>query len=368
MANVVDINTRDVQNLINGNVAGDQIGGSKFGGDQVSGDKITVAMHNIMIGPATIGEFGLKSSDNNTMNHLQRIAELVSIMMLAEVQERNLSSPTTSFLGLSDIRNALEEFHKLHYTGTLETSTGSHSINLCDLFPLVANSQATLHYYSSMRNIRRRREGNSLATQLRKSRQLRDWVAQSGSSQLVVKGSFRSRHVLRDFAADMIDLLHAEKRLVAWVLQYNSGKSEGVFEIVDVVKQLVRQVVQQNSGIVTERGASLTARRVQNASSVDDWFSLLGSVLNGVREVYLLLDTAAFSDPAQEYQWSLRFDELFNELRERRIPSTLRVVFINYRQTMSRRLQASPATVIDVNSPQVGQRLQSQPWRSASGK
>ncbi|KAJ5160049.1 uncharacterized protein N7482_007053 [Penicillium canariense] len=209
-----------------------------------------------------------------------------------------------------------------------------------------------------MRNIRRRKERDLCL--LRNSRQLQDWAAKPGSSQLLVKGSFRTRHMLRDFAADMIELLQKEKRVAAWVLQCKGNKSDS-FDTAHALKQVVYQVLQQSPGVLNERGASLTAQRIQDASSAEDWFSLLGSVLRGNKEVYLLFDTTAFADEAQKYRWTKRLASLFDELRQRHISTTMRVVFISCQQAVSRQLQADLETVIDVSSSQAVQRLQSRP-------
>ncbi|KAL4764990.1 uncharacterized protein BDW70DRAFT_128215 [Aspergillus foveolatus] len=347
MAKDMEVHARNVRNLVNGNVAGDQIGGNK----------ITVEMRNVIFDPAIINEFGLNPSDFS--DDIQRIGQLVSSMILAELKD-NLSRPSSIIVGLPQTRRALEEFHTLRYTGTFDTCTRHPDVKLSDLLPHMVDPQSTFRYYTQVRNVRRRKEGGSLCL-LRKSRQLQSWSAKVGSSQLLVRGSFRTRHTVRDFAADMIELLQKEKRPVAWVLQ-RKGTDSSLFDTVDVLKQLVSQLFQQRTGVLDERGASLAARRLQEAARVDDWFNLLGSILGGIKEVYLLFDTATFSKEAQEYQWAQGFAKLYDELRKRQAPTAIRAIFISCRPLMSRQLQTNFETVIDMSSSRAVQRLQSCPF------
>lgn len=262
--------------------------------------------------------------------------------------------------GLALIRSFRTEFHTLRYTGTFDTCTRHPDVKLFDSLPHTVDPQCTFRYYTQMRNVRRRKEGGSLCL-LRKSRQLQSWLAKVGSSQLLVKGSFRTRHMLRDFAADVIELLQKEKRPVAWVLQ-QKGTDSNLFDTVHVLKQLVSQIFQQRTGVLDERGASLAARKLQEAARVDDWFSLLGSILGGVKELYLFFDTATSGKEAQEYQWAQGFAKLYDELRKRQAPTAIRAIFISCRPLMSRQLQADFETVIDMSSSRAVQRLQSCPF------
>jgi hypothetical protein len=49
MAEEMEVHTREVRNLVNGNVAGDQIGGSKIRGDQVAGNKVICSLQSPLI-------------------------------------------------------------------------------------------------------------------------------------------------------------------------------------------------------------------------------------------------------------------------------------------------------------------------------
>ncbi|KAE8548154.1 hypothetical protein EYB25_009948 [Talaromyces marneffei] len=361
MAEGATINAHDVRNLVNGNVAGDQIGGNKFGGDQVAGNKITFEIRNITFDPAIIKQLGLDNTETGISDDLRRIGQLVSSMILAELRENNSMSPNT-IVGVPETRRALEEFHTLRYAGTFDTCKGSPVIKLSDILPLLVTEapvdpKTTLRYYTLMRNIRQRKEGDTTIC-LRQSRRLRDWDAKSHSSLLLVKGSFASRHIVRDFTADIINELHKEKTLIAWVLKPR-GEQSYTFDITGVLKHLVLQILQQSPATMNERDASLAARRVQNTYTIEDWFSFLGSIIGGLKKVYLVIDMEALAGEAQEHKWSDSFTKLFEKLQAHQTPTTVKVAFTTCRKPIMRQYQAVSETVIDADAPQTGTRLQS---------
>ncbi|KUL89327.1 hypothetical protein ZTR_03831 [Talaromyces verruculosus] len=361
MAEDVTIDTHDVGNLVNGIVAGDQIGGSKFGGDQIAGNKITLKIRNIIFDPAIIKQLGLNNSEADISDDLQRICQLVSSMILDELQQSHSKSPN-AIVGVPETRHALEEFHTLRYTGTLDTSKGGPAMKLCDILPMLltetlVDPKTTLRYYSLMRKIRQRKEGDTTRC-LRGSRRLHDWAAKSDSSLLLVKGSFASRHMLRDFTTDMIDELRKEKSVLAWVLRPRGEKSY-TFDTVGVIKHCVLQILQQSQVTLGERDASLVARRIQDTHTIENWLNLLGSVLLGLKKVNLVIDMEALAGQAQEYNWSDSFTKLFEKLQAHRTSTMVKVAFVTCRKPIIGRYQAVSKIYIDVCSSQAATQLQS---------
>lgn len=64
-------------------------------------------MRNIIFDPAIVSQLGLKDSDSSISKDLQRICQLVSIMILTET-EGNLSKSPHTVVGLPETRRALE--------------------------------------------------------------------------------------------------------------------------------------------------------------------------------------------------------------------------------------------------------------------
>jgi hypothetical protein len=64
-------------------------------------------MRNVIFDPAIISQLGLNDTDSNISYDLQRIRQLVSSMILAELEE-NRSKPAHTIVGLPETRRALE--------------------------------------------------------------------------------------------------------------------------------------------------------------------------------------------------------------------------------------------------------------------
>lgn len=256
----------------------------------------------------------------------------------------------------------MPEFHALRYTSTFDTCKGGLGIKLADLLPLLVTEppvdpNTTFRCYTLMRKLRRRKEGDTTFC-LRGWRRLHDWASNSHSSLLLVKGSYASRHMVRDFTADIIDELEKEKTIIAWVLKPR-GEQSYIFDIVDVLKHLVLQILQQSPVILNERDASLAARRAQDTHTIENWFNFLGSVMIGLKKVYLVMDMEALAGQAQQYNWSDSFTKLFEKLQAHQASTTVKVAFIACRKPIIRQYQPVSEAFIDVDSDQVVAQLQS---------
>lgn len=234
-------------------------------------------------------------------------------------------------------------------------------MKLANILPLLVTEtpvdpKTTFRYYTLMRKIRQRKGGDTTGC-LRGSRRLHDWAGKSDSSLLLVKGSFASRLMLRDFTADMIDELRKDKTLVAWVLKPR-GEQSYTFDIVGVLKHFVLQILQQSPVILNERDASLAARSVQDTHTIENWVSFLGSVLVGLKKVYLVIDIEALAGEAQEYNWPDSFAKLFERLQAHQASPTVKVAFITCRKPIIRQYQAVSETFISVVSSQAATHIQ----------
>lgn len=330
--------------------------------------------------PAVVAQLGLNPSGSTISEDLQRICQLVSSMNRAELDQDLLKSRNT-MIGISEARRALEsgssgswprrkfhssqchtEFHTLHYTGMFDMSKGGPRIDISSILPFLAitppvDPSETLRNYCSMRNVRRQMDGHK-ANVSSQSKRLRRWAAAPGSSLLLVKASFPARQVLRDFAATTIDLLQKEHVPAAWILAPRGSRSQ-TFSIIHTLKELLSQVLQQIPVPMSESDASLLTRRVQDASSVDEWFDVLGSILGGLKQACFIIDTEAFSDQAQVYAWSCGFTKLFDDLKGHQTPTSVKVGFFSYRKAFIGRFQGDSGSVIDTSTIQAMTRL---PW------
>ncbi|PLN81397.1 hypothetical protein BDW42DRAFT_168991 [Aspergillus taichungensis] len=362
------INTRDVQNLVNGDVKGDQTGGDKVAGDKFTGNKVTIEVHNTIYDAAAINQLCLTGSDEETSEDLERICQLVSDIILEGLQKKVAVHQRPAVLEARELRHALERFHTLCYTGTLDTSKSVCEMRFSDLLPLTVtpspgDPQAALRYNTLMRNIRRQK-GGVIADPFLGSRLVQRWVVDTRSSLGCIQGSFTTRHVLRDFAAGIINLLVKEGIPAVWVLPSNTSDSKR-YGSMDIVKQLVSQILHQNPAMLNERCASLNAARSREASSLNDWFDILGSVLVGVKRIYIIVDLEGLGGNVYDHKWSDRFIRLFDELQRRRIPTVVKTILLNCRKSAFTGLRDGYDVSIDISSARVMERLQTRCKRSS---
>lgn len=183
-------------------------------------------------------------------------------------------------------------------------------------------------HYASKRNLRRRK-GNHVSHSSLSSSQLQQWGAFRSSSQILVQGSFRNRHLARDFAVDMIDLVSAAHVPVVWALNPTFDTHLPLTPM-DVLKHVTLQVLRLNHTMMNERVATLNAARFQSTTTETGWFSLLGSALEGLPQLYIIIDLELLSKSAISGQdWLEEFPRLFSDLSARSIGTVLKVAFVS---------------------------------------
>jgi hypothetical protein len=192
-----------------------------------------------------------------------------------------------------------------------------------------ATPEVTRGYHTVRRN-RNRKRGVGSSAVFQKSSQLQAWASQSASTELAICGGFNSRRVIRDFAADIIDLALAAQMPTIWALDIPS--LEFRYSPEDVVRYLVSQILRTNHTLLNERAGALSAARYQSASSVEEWFALLGSVLEGLSQVYFILDIEVLQKAiGSTASWVLHFRQLFERLNARSLQTTVKVAFLSSR-------------------------------------
>lgn len=197
-----------------------------------------------------------------------------------------------------------------------------------------------LQEYEAMRN-RRRRLGTS-GKQLQNDSRLQSWASSNISSVIVVNGAFRNRYEARDFCANAIGLVRTAGIPVIWALNSKFTDTHKDLLILDVLKQLVLQALQINQTILTEQSIALAAHRFQSATTEQEWFNLLGSVLDGFPLIYIIIDVEVLGRrDNEELSWPSIFLEVFREMKRRGSSSVVAVALVSYGTTL---VAASPSS------------------------
>jgi hypothetical protein len=150
----------------------------------------------------------------------------------------------------------------------------------------------------------------------------------------MVKGSCLTRLETKDFAADLVALLRGIKIQVVWSLSAKADEALGWRSPVDVLKQLVLQVLQLNHSLVNEQSPILNAARFQSARTEGDWFELLGSVLEGLPQIYIIVDAEVLSKEfSSQIRWPEAFLHLFERLQGNFCKTVVKVVLVSLGNT-----------------------------------
>jgi hypothetical protein len=190
-----------------------------------------------------------------------------------------------------------------------------------------------------MRDHRRKRtlggtSQNANANLLTSLPRLQSWAGSASSSLVLVRGTFTTRHQARDFAINTVDLALGSKVPTVWVLNPTKDARYRDPQIIDLLKQLVSQVLRLNHTMLDERSLSLSAARFQSATTEQEWFDLLGSVLAGLDRLYVVIDVECLL-PLEDsgtvaFSFLESFQRLFGELEARGSKTVVKVVLVNY--------------------------------------
>jgi hypothetical protein len=125
-----------------------------------------------------------------------------------------------------------------------------------------------------------------------------------------------------------------QKLPVVWVLNPAREKRHRDPIAADIMKQLIFQILRLNQSILTERSISLSSARLQSATTEKQWFDILGSVIDGLDLVYIIIDieclSSAMSDASENFSWVAAFRKLFEDLRTKKIDTVVKVLLVSY--------------------------------------
>ncbi|KAH7125898.1 hypothetical protein EDB81DRAFT_201955 [Dactylonectria macrodidyma] len=265
----------------------------------------------------------------DTSRSIDRLA-----LSMSQVEARQMRLEMTETRKLTEeIKTALEAYSKLHHSGLLDTNRRISEVQFCQILDFLGRSslpdpEFMRQHYASKRHLRRRK-GIHVPHSSLSSSQLQEWGAVVESSQVLIHGSFRNRHLARDFAIDMIDLISGAGVPVVWALD-PTHDSTTLLTSVDVLKYITLQVLRLNHTMLNERSTALNAARFQSTTSEAGWFSLLGAALEGLQQLYIIIDLELLGrSQTSEQLWLEEFPRLFQGLAMRNIRTVLKVAFVS---------------------------------------
>lgn len=164
---------------------------------------------------------------------------------------------------------------------------------------------------------------------------MRQWARSNESDVSIIKGDFRSRHALKCFSVDVIEQLRLKQIPVLFAIGTSQeGATAKSMSTEDLLRYLVRQVLDLRRSGQTEKSMSLNAAAFSGSLSEKEWFALLQNLLSGLSgNIYLVVDLELLDrnvDTDSGIHWLSAFLDLFRSLSERRAALTIKVLLVSY--------------------------------------
>lgn len=117
---------------------------------------------------------------------------------------------------------------------------------------------------------------------------------------------------------------------VIWTLSAKEGNA-GWRSPIEVLKQLVLQILRLNHSLLDQQSTTLNAARFQSAKTESEWFQLLGEVLRGIPEVYIVIDAEVLNrEFSSQTSWPREFFRLFDNIQTEGWKNCVKVVLASF--------------------------------------
>jgi len=192
----------------------------------------------------------------------------------------------------------------------------------------------SLQYCQSMTRFRSS-NGAYESDLIKATAQLQAWASSGSSSLILIKGSIAAKNTTKNLATDIVSLVKDTKVPVIWALNARREAAPNNPGPVEVLKQLVLQSLQLNTTLMDEYTVSTNVSRFRSARSEKEWFDLLGSVLEGLPNLFIIVDIETLGSRSGELlNWPAAFMFLFQELTARNVGTILKVALVSYHKSL----------------------------------
>jgi hypothetical protein len=265
-----------------------------------------------------------------------------------------------------DLKMYFAETQALNYRGFLDSSRRICEIQFSQVLSFTSDTQLVppedaLRFCQFRSNRRRQRMTLDMSPHWL-SPKLHDWASTDESSLLLVRGSPLHRHETKDFATDIVSLLRSVGVPVVWILGAPSGGESTSKSPIDVLKQLIFQILQINLTLLSTKSTSLNATRFQTAKTEEEWFDVLGSVVVGLPQLFLVVDAGLLEHELNgNVKWPDAFDKMLHDLRKACTETVVKILLLSYGTNPF--LDTSSADNLESATVHInGQKRQSSSW------
>jgi hypothetical protein len=204
---------------------------------------------------------------------------------------------------------------------------------------LSAQSRETSKDAQALRSRRNERGHKFLSSKFFwESETLKIWATSTQSALILLKGTHQNQQQIEDISLKAIDFIEAEHVPVIWALS-SLTKAMGTENLskpvgVTVLEQLCLQLLRKNSTLHSESAITTILSRFTRAKTESEWFNILGSCIEGLPQVYIVVDLEILGrrDPGS-LSWLVAFKDLFSRLNEGNHFGIVKVVVFDCRSS-----------------------------------
>jgi hypothetical protein len=177
----------------------------------------------------------------------------------------------------------------------------------------------------------RHKAGDIAAQHLHHSHELQEWTSSDGSRLLLIRSGYSARFSVRDFSVDIIQTLQTAKIPTLWALKSPMRDGHSVsLSNVDVLRSLIYQALCLNSSLHAENYIAAKVAAIRDAVGSGVMLDILGSVLDGMRRVYIIIDIELLNSLEEKTALSSAFLDLFRKLTDHGSTTMVKVVIVSY--------------------------------------
>lgn len=162
---------------------------------------------------------------------------------------------------------------------------------------------------------------------------LKAWVSDPLSSMLLVQGQGIKTSSL-DFAVDFLEAVRERNFPVVWALRSNLEPGRAATPVVAILRSLISQVLELDTGITRSSADGLTLTSVKNVTTVQQWLDLLDRCVSRVPRLFIVVDMVTIEDTdddkVNDYFSANEFVEHMSAIVDRRQGGGLKVMVVSW--------------------------------------
>jgi hypothetical protein len=138
------------------------------------------------------------------------------------------------------------------------------------------------------------------------------WESSLTPALILVKGDYRGRFEVQNFAVEIINTLRRQKVPTLWALKPASASGECFTSTIDLIKGLVCQAMQLSMCVHTQSSLTVSCAQFRAAETVQEWLDLLARTIAGFSLLYIIIDLEALGNAyAQSVPWLVELSSMF---------------------------------------------------------